>query len=69
MTYFKCASCSARLYSSASPDRLFRDLCPACGSPLETVGDFAEAVGYRSTHSHGVATRRSRAAPAEPGIT
>jgi hypothetical protein len=67
MTYFKCASCSARLYSSASPDKLFRDFCPGCGSPLDTVGDFADAVGYRSIHSHGAATRRSHAVGAAPG--
>jgi predicted amidophosphoribosyltransferase len=66
MTYFECASCQARLYSSASPDKLFRDFCSCCGSPLETVGDFADAGGYRSTHVPAAVTRRSQAAPTAP---
>ena len=48
MTYFKCVTCKARLYSAASPNSLVRDLCPGCGAMLEPVGELAELVGYRS---------------------
>jgi hypothetical protein len=48
VTYFKCVTCKARLYTAASPDRLIRDLCPGCGAMLEPVGELAELVGYRS---------------------
>ena len=48
MTYFKCVTCKARLYSAASPNSLVHDLCPGCGSMLEPVGDLTELVGYRS---------------------
>lgn len=48
MTYFKCVSCRARLYTVAPADRLVRDLCPGCGAMLEPVGELAELVGYRS---------------------
>ena len=48
MTYFKCASCKARLYSAARHDDLIDDLCPECGSVLEPAGELAELVGYRS---------------------
>lgn len=51
MTYFKCVSCKARLYSAAEPDSLVRDLCPGCGAMLEPVGELAELVGYRSIRS------------------
>ena len=58
MTYFKCVTCKARLYSAASPNSLIRDLCPGCGTVLEPVGDLTELVGYRSI--------RLRDDPAEP---
>jgi hypothetical protein len=58
VTYFKCVTCKARLYSAADPDSLVCDLCPGCGAMLEPVGELAEVVGYRSI--------RSRDAPAEP---
>ena len=48
VTYFKCVTCKARLYSAASPDRLVSDLCPGCGAMLEPVGELGELVGYRS---------------------
>jgi hypothetical protein len=48
VTYFKCVTCKARLYSVANPDSLVRDLCPGCGAMLEPVGELAEVVGYRS---------------------
>jgi hypothetical protein len=48
MTYFKCKSCKARLYSVASPDSLACDLCPGCGATLEAVGELVEAGGYHS---------------------
>jgi hypothetical protein len=48
VTYFKCVTCKARLYSVARPDGLVRDLCPGCGAMLEPVGELTELVGYRS---------------------
>lgn len=48
VTYFKCVSCKARLYSAAEPDSLVRDLCPGCGATLDPIGALAEVVGYRS---------------------
>jgi hypothetical protein len=48
VTYFKCVTCKARLYSAGDPDSLVRDLCPGCGAMLEPVGEAAEVVGYRS---------------------
>jgi hypothetical protein len=48
MTYFKCTSCEAYLYSGGTPDALVRDLCPGCGTMLEPVGELSEVVGYRS---------------------
>ena len=57
MTYFKCASCKARLYSAAPPDKLVYDLCPECGATLEAVGELAEVVGYRSITRRGQPAR------------
>ena len=48
MTYLKCTSCKARLYTVARSDRLGGELCPACGAMLEPVGELVEVVGYRS---------------------
>jgi hypothetical protein len=48
MTYFKCKSCKARLYSVASPDSLACDLCPGCGTMLEPVGELLGVAGYHS---------------------
>jgi hypothetical protein len=48
VTYFKCVTCKARLYSAARADSLLRDTCPDCGELLQPVGDLAEIVGYRS---------------------
>jgi hypothetical protein len=74
VTYFKCVTCKARLYSAASPNSLVRDLCPGCGTMLEPVAELTELVGYRSIEpqaGHGVvidrfaellAARRARAA-------
>ena len=58
VTYFKCVTCKARLYSVANPDTLVRDLCPGCGAMLEPVGELSEVVGYRSI--------KLRDDPAEP---
>jgi hypothetical protein len=67
MTYFKCTSCKARLYSVASPDRLARDLCPGCGTMLEPVGELVEVGGYHSIadRSLGVTLSSFRAASTE----
>lgn len=60
VTYFKCVTCKARLYSPADPDSLVRDLCPGCGAMLEPVGELAEVVGYRSIGlRHDPAERRA----------
>jgi hypothetical protein len=48
MTYLKCTSCQARLYTVAMSDRLGGELCPGCGSLLEPVGELREVFGYRS---------------------
>jgi Zn-finger nucleic acid-binding protein len=53
LTYLKCTSCKARLYSVAMSDRVSGELCPACGAVLEPVGELAEVVGYRSIETHG----------------
>jgi hypothetical protein len=67
MTYFKCTSCKARLYSVASPDSLARDLCPGCGAMLEPVGELVEVIGYHSIadRSLGLTLSSFRAAPTE----
>jgi Zn-finger nucleic acid-binding protein len=56
MTYFKCKSCKARLYSVANPDSL-ADLCPGCRTLLEPDGELVEVAGY-----HSIADRSSRVA-------
>ena len=53
MTYLKCTSCKARLYSAAASDRLSGELCPGCGAMLEQVGELAETFGYRSIKLRG----------------
>jgi Zn-finger nucleic acid-binding protein len=53
MTYLKCVSCRARLYSEASQDDVDGDSCPACGGTLEPVGELAEIVGYHSLGARG----------------
>lgn len=67
MTYFKCKSCKARLYSVASPDSLACDLCPGCGTMLEPTGELVEMVGYHSIADRPLALNvsPSRALPAE----
>jgi hypothetical protein len=67
MTYFKCTSCKARLYSLASPDSLARDRCPGCGTMLEPVGELVEVGGYHSIadRSLGGTLSSVRAAAAE----
>jgi hypothetical protein len=67
MTYFKCTSCKAHLYSLASLDGPARDLCPGCGTMLEPVGELVEVVGYHSIcdRSLGVALPFIRAAATE----
>ena len=48
MTYFKCTSCKASLYSVATADSLSRDLCPGCATMLEPVGELVGVAGYHS---------------------
>jgi hypothetical protein len=48
MPHFKCLACKTRLYSAAGSGDLVGDLCPACGSLLEPVGELTEIVGFRS---------------------
>ena len=59
VTYFKCVTCKARLYSVARRDLEVRDLCPGCGAMLEPVGELAELVGYRSIRLRGAAEQRA----------
>jgi hypothetical protein len=67
MTYFKCTSCKARLYSVSSPDSLACHLCPGCGTMLEPVGELIGVVGYHSIADRSSALARSPfpAAPTE----
>ena len=46
MPHLKCQPCRNRLYRAGSGDQV-GDLCPACGSLLEPVGQLAEVVGFR----------------------
>jgi Zn-finger nucleic acid-binding protein len=46
MPHLKCESCRTRLYLAASGDEV-GDLCPACGSLLEPVGELAELIGFQ----------------------
>jgi hypothetical protein len=46
MPHLKCQPCRNRLYRAGSGDQV-GDLCPACGSLLEPVGELAEVVGFR----------------------
>jgi hypothetical protein len=51
MPHLKCLACRTRLQSTQSPADLIGDLCPACGSLMEPVGDLGEIVGYRVIES------------------
>lgn len=53
MPYFICLACKARLHSAASEADPIGDLCPVCGSLLESVGDLGEIVGYRAVETRG----------------
>jgi hypothetical protein len=46
MPHLKCEPCRNRLYRAGSGDPV-GDLCPACGSLLEPVGELADVVGFR----------------------
>jgi hypothetical protein len=65
MPYVDCLACNTGLYSTDCQADPIGDLCPDCGSLLETVGDVGEIVGYRvietrgSTSPHG-ASRAGR---------
>jgi len=50
MPHLKCEPCRNRLYRAGSGDQV-GDLCPACGSLLEPVGELAEVVGFRLIRS------------------
>ena len=50
MPHLKCEPCRNRLYRAGSGDQV-GDLCPACGSLLEPVGQLAEIVGFRLIRS------------------
>ena len=53
MPHFKCLECKTRLRSTESDAGLIGDLCPVCGSLLESVGDLGELVGYRAIQTRG----------------
>jgi hypothetical protein len=53
MPHFKCLACKTRLRSTESDAGLIGDLCPVCGSLLESVGDLGELVGYRAIETRG----------------
>lgn len=61
MTYLKCTSCKARLYSASGSDSLA--LCPGCGAMLDPIGELVEVVGYRSIRPHRAAARHAAHAP------
>ena len=44
MRDFKCIACRTRTRHAVD---VAGDPCPSCASPLEAVGDLAEAVGFR----------------------
>ena len=52
MPHLKCEACRNRLYRAGSGDQV-GDLCPACGSLLEPVGQVAELVGFQLVGSAG----------------
>jgi len=52
MPHLKCEPCRNRLYRAGSGDQV-GDLCPACGSLLEPVGQLAELVGFQLVRSAG----------------
>jgi DNA-directed RNA polymerase subunit RPC12/RpoP len=51
MPHYKCGACRTRLQVWGSPTELVRDLCPTCGSRLQSVAALAELVGMRSIQS------------------
>jgi hypothetical protein len=53
MPHFKCLACKTRLRSTEGDAGLIVDLCPVCGSRLESVGDLGELVGYRAIETRG----------------
>jgi hypothetical protein len=59
MPYFKCVACKTRLFRAAGSADLVGDLCPACGSLLEPVGELAELVGFQSIKSRGTPAEAS----------
>ena len=68
MTYFKCKSCRARLYSVASPDSFACDACPDCRTMLEPLGELVDVAGYHSIADRPLALTLAslRASPTEP---
>ena len=56
MPHFKCLACKTRLRSTESDAGLVGDLCPVCGSLLESVADLGELVGYRAIETRGSAS-------------
>jgi hypothetical protein len=57
MPHFGCLACKTRLRSTESDADLIGDLCPVCGSLLESVGDLGEIVGYRVIETRGSTSR------------
>lgn len=62
MAHFKCLPCMARVWREDVAGAR-EAACPACGGPVEPVGDLTELVGLRA-----LATRpaRPRGAPNAP---
>ena len=56
MPHFKCVACKTRMYSAATPEDPVAYPCPQCGSPLESVGELAEIVGFQEIAPRAGAT-------------
>jgi hypothetical protein len=42
----KCVTCKARMHVSGGPAGLAGQRCPRCDSPLESVANLEELLGY-----------------------
>lgn len=58
MTHFKCLHCRSRVWRDASASGSPEDLCPGCGSELESVTDLSELVGLRALRGPPRLTQR-----------
>lgn len=48
MPHYKCETCRTRLRVPEADAKATAEICPRCGSPLESVAVTSEVVGFRA---------------------